>query len=445
MGWSEEALTLFRERAIDPDVAASAGVTEDISTGHLVYPTGKRRSLNGGQKHDQPHGQPVKPWPLNWTSPASAVLVTEGETDGLAAHTAMGDKPSPFAGTPILALPACTYPPERLVHGLINHRTKDAFIALDADEAGRQATAKFTQALEARGIRGIPVELPDGFDLAAWLVDGGDLPNALADAEAAYTRERQGISFADVQVEPIEWLWRKGIPRASVTVCAADPGMGKSTWTCVLAAELSRSGLTTLMANAEDPPARVRERLAASGADLGQVRPVDGLVLPDHTDRLREQATETNADLITIDPYNAYLADGINALRDQQVRGALAPLLSIAKAQNCAIVIVCHLNRSGDEENPIYRIPVGLRGIARSILMMQVEGNTTRLIHRKSSYGPLMEDIKYQFEDGGLTEEDGDQQSAVGSRDNACPASSPAVQREGSTEIWNFGVTEFDD
>lgn len=449
MEWSDPALALFKERAIDPDVATAAGVREEGEA--LVYPTGKRRSLNGGQKHTQPSGANIKAWPLNWTSPAPSVLVTEGETDGLAAATALVSA-GPFSAHPILALPACTYPPNQLA-GVFAHpkaQTRDAFLALDPDEAGQKARARITVALEARGIRAIPVELPDGFDLAAWIADGGDLPNALADAEASYTRQRQGMSFAEVAEEPIRWLWRNRVPRGHITVVAADPGMGKSTWTCLLAAELSRQGHTTLMANDEDPPARVRERLVASDADLSKVRPVDGLVLPDQTARLAEQVAETGADLITIDPYNAYLADSINALRDQQVRGALAPLLRISREHGCGVVIVCHLNRSGDEENPIYRIPVGLRGIARSILMMQVDDGTY-LLHRKSSYGPLQDSLTYHFENGRLSESGGGPAppqagDASGPQTEGEPG--PIVERDGSSEVRDYtqmGTAEFDD
>jgi hypothetical protein len=438
--WSDAALALFAARAIDPAVATAADVYEE--RGALLYRNGRYRPLDGHTLNTK--GIPPAPlWVPQKPAEMPSLLLTEGETDALAAATVLTNgKAGPFKGLPILALPGCNYPRDSLTKTLRYYRTEQAFVCFDADgqvggEArsakGRGAAAKVRVALEASGIRAIPVELPDGFDLAAWLADGGDLPNALADAEAAYTRQRQGISFAEVEDEAIRWVWRRRVLGDRPTVIAADPGMGKSTWTCVLAAELSREGKTVLMANAEDPPPRVRARLVAAGADLSRVRPVDGLVLPDHTDRLREQALETGADLITIDPYNAYLADGINALRDQQVRHALAPLLSIATETGCGIVIVCHLNRGGDEEAPIYRIPVGVRGIAGSILMMQVEGHTTRLIHRKSNYGPLMEDVVYSFENGGLTE-------------NGTPE--PHVERDGSTEVRDYsqmGVSGFDE
>lgn len=447
MGWSDPALALFKERAIDPAVATAAGVREEGDA--LIYPTGKRRSLNGGAKHLQSKGEALKPWWVN-KKPGGPepVVVTEGETDGLAALTALRTPtPAQYERLSIIALPGCQYPANTLAYGLSCYDATDAFLCLDGDEPGRKARAGLVAALAQRGIRAIPVDLPDGFDLAAWIADGGDLPNALADAEASYTRQRQGMSFAEVAEEPIRWLWRNRVPRGHITVVAADPGMGKSTWTCLLAAELSRQGHTTLMANDEDPPARVRERLVASDADLSKVRPVDGLVLPDQTARLAEQVAETGADLITIDPYNAYLADSINALRDQQVRGALAPLLRISREYGCGVVIVCHLNRSGDEENPIYRIPVGLRGIARSILMMQVDDGTY-LLHRKSSYGPLQDSLTYHFENGRLSESGGGPappQAGDASGPQAEREPGPIVERDGSTEVWDFGVREFDD
>lgn len=429
--WTNDALELFRSHAIDPDVASAVGVREEA--GHLVYPTGKRRGFNG-TGHLNQLGKQVKPWWVNGRDAGSAVLVTEGETDGLAATSALTATPSPFANLPALALPGCQYPPEKLAKGLAHYKVREAYIALDADDAGRKARDRIIRTLSARGIKPIPVTLPDGEDLASWLMAGGDLANLLADSEAAAEMARTGPSFADIADEPLGWLWRQRIPTRTLTVVAGDPEQGKSLFTCSLAADVSRAGKPVLMANAEDEPARIRERLRACEADLGQIRPVEHLSLPGDTQRLREQVAETGAQLVTIDPYNAFLEDHVSAVRDQQVRAALRPLIDIARDFDCAVVLVCHLNRESKDEAPIYRIPVGLRGVARSILSMERDEDCSRLKHIKSSYGDRQPAIAYRF--------DGARLVGMGGGNKGAPAQAtaahPSESRDGSSLILDY-------
>ncbi len=394
MRWTDKATSLFRSRAIDPEVAYESGVREE--NGQLVYPTGKVRSFNGAHRNPPAH---VRPWWV-FKGEGDTVLLTEGETDGLAARTSLAKSPSAtgYAALSVLAVPGCQYPPARLRQGLVHYGLKVAYVAYDSDQAGRKARERVLRELEQAGIAAIPVVLPDGEDLASWLASGGDLASLLADSEAAYEVARKGVTFAEVPDSPLRWLWRERIPAGNLTVIAGDPEQGKSMFTCLLAAELSARGEEVLMANAEDSPARVRDRLLAAGADLTRVRPVEGLVLPDGVERLRQQVIDTGASLVVLDPYTAYLADRINAVRDAQVRAALLPLVRLAEEHGTAVVIVCHLLRGDSEGNPIYRIPVGLRGIARSILSMRRGDGVTKLLHSKSAYGERQPPLTYQFD-----------------------------------------------
>lgn len=430
MSWGDEALALFESHAINPNVAEAAGVAEE--NGSLVYPTGKRRSLNG-KGHLNPTGQRVRAWWVHRGAGESSVLLTEGETDGLAAHSALSKDGNPFAGLPILAVPGCQYPPDTLAHGLLGYGIKTAYVCFDADAPGNEARDRAVRVLRDRGLRAIPVPLPRDEDLASWLAAGGDLANLIADSEASYEVTRKGFSFADVQITPVEWLWPRRIPIASLTVIAGDPEQGKSLFTCGLAAEVSQKGDTVLMANAEDSSQRVAERLKASGAVLGNIYPVEFLSLPGGCDRLREQVATTEAKLVTIDPYNAFLEDHVSAVKDQQIRGALAPLLAIARDYDCAVVVVCHLNREGDG-SAIYRIPVGLRGSARSILSLVRGDEHTRLVHTKSSYDEKQPDLAYAFEQNRLV--------PLGNARLSDLPEGMKEERDGSDLIWSWDDEE---
>lgn len=428
MSFSPGALALFQSRAIDPDLAVLAEVTETAGTLH--FPNDRYRPLDGHTISKA--GIPTRPlWVPRKPSTADAVLLCEGETDALAAASALKVSPEPpgYRTLPVLAVPGCAFSPAVIASGLRRYGVKEAFVAYDADQPGREAAARLSGTLRSTGITPIPAE-PPAEDFAAWLASmngsrGEAIADHLANAEAAYAKQRRGVSFADVMAAEVEWLWRERIPLRTLTALAGDPKRGKSLFTIGLAAELSRAGKTVLMANAEDGVRLVRHRLAAARADVSRVFPVDGFSLPSGVGALRERVEATGASLVTIDPYAAFLDDHVNAVRDQAIRGALSPLLRLAEDYDCAVVVICHLNRGGDEENPIYRIPVGLRGIARSLLMMNADG----LAHLNTNYGPTQPLIKYRYADGALTEEAG-----LSSKTKPIPEAT----------VWDF-TKEYDD
>jgi hypothetical protein len=200
--FTERALGYLRDHAIDPQVALDAGVREDPV--ELVFPNVDDR---GGYVRRRPWPRPgetakvLQPggrslglwWPLGRPEPgAAAVLVCEGESDALAGVTALRDAPpaSGFAGVAVCAIPGTSLA-RHLGEHLAPLAVQEAFLALDADEPGRMATEAAIDALRAAGIRPIPVELPDGQDLADMLAAiepdqrGHRLANRLADADAA--------------------------------------------------------------------------------------------------------------------------------------------------------------------------------------------------------------------------------------------------------------------
>lgn len=177
------AQRFFAARAIDPIAARGVGVRFN---GHeLLYPNGRRRILTGNGGHVQPKGQTLAAWWLR-SGPGTPV-VCEGESDALAALSALKASP-PIAGlrdAPVVALPGCAFPADRLIASLRGRR--QAFLIYDADDAGRRAQAKMAEALGRKGIRPLAVELPDGMDLAEWL--------------RSIPAEERGDRFADVLVD----------------------------------------------------------------------------------------------------------------------------------------------------------------------------------------------------------------------------------------------------
>ena len=193
--YSQAARDYFDAHAIAPELAATVGVHE--RAGQLRFPCAaadgltyyRERSLNGGPaKVKQPPGRPLALWwPLGRPRRAEAVLVSEGESDALAALEPLSE--SRFGALEVVAIPGAGFPPKRLAEQLAEAGVREAFLAFDGDTAGRAYAAKAAAALGAAGISSIVVDLEDGTDLAENLAQAEDrtrwIENALADAEAA--------------------------------------------------------------------------------------------------------------------------------------------------------------------------------------------------------------------------------------------------------------------
>lgn len=260
----------------------------------------------------------------------------------------------------------------------------------------------------------------------------------LDNAAAAERIVRDGTSLkitraCDVQVEPVEFLFPGRVPLGALTVLAGDPGLGKSTWSCALAADVTAGRLgeggTVLLANAEDSPGQVVvPRLAAAGANLDRVeffatatvdtstRPLEigerPFTLPDDVGALEAHAKEVGARLVVIDPLNAHLGEKVSTKSDHSVRRGLAPLAAMAQRLSIAVVVVLHLNKAQGTD-ALYRVggSIGFVGGARSLLLFTRDpedpdgesGDRRALGHIKSNWGKLAPTLLYTHEEATVT------------------------------------------
>jgi len=167
-----------------------------------------------------------------------------------------------------------------------------------------------------------------------------------------------------------DWLWPGYIPFGKITVLDGNPGQGKSTLTLALAAAVSngealpglshtrRDPMDVILLSAEDGlDDTILPRLSAHGADTGRVHALEAVVQPGEPDRpwslpadieaLRYAIGATGARLVIIDPLMAFLGGSVDSHRDQDVRLALHPLSQLASSTGASILIVRHLNKSG--------------------------------------------------------------------------------------------------
>ncbi len=226
------------------------------------------------------------------------------------------------------------------------------------------------------------------------------------------------VRASEVAIEQVRFLVPGRVPLGALTLLCGDPGLGKSTWTCAVAAGATRGDFgepaQVLMANAEDGAAHVIvPRLAAAGADLERVElftvpDADGdrsFTIPDDVARLERHVQACGARLVVIDPLAAHLGEQTNAHRDHSVRRALAPLAAMAQRLDVAAVAVVHLNKAAGTD-ALYRVggSVGLVGGARSVLLFtrdpddEPDGPRRALGHLKSNWSALAETVVYEHE-----------------------------------------------
>ena len=187
----------------------------------------------------------------------------------------------------------------------------------------------------------------------------------------------------EITARPVEWLWAGWIPLGKVAVLDGDPGLGKLTLLCDLAARLSRDGLmpdgaagpvgATVFLSAEDgDDDTLRPRLDLAGGDparlhtLSDVKDADGGERPPEIPLdlpvIEALVAAHGARLLVIDPLMAFLI-GVDAGRDQDVRRALHRLARLAERQRCAVVCLRHLNKT-DGDKALYRGGGGIGIIA---------------------------------------------------------------------------------
>lgn len=237
-----------------------------------------------------------------------------------------------------------------------------------------------------------PSALAPGPDDEQWMRDHGysDAEIAAAGVEAA--PRYRAVRLSDVRRTTVEWLWESYIPAGKLTVFDGDPGDGKSTMGCDLAARISNGSTmpdgsaakvgTVLLLSAEDGISdTIAPRLAAAGADLSRVvvldetydedeetgrrtpRPIE---IPGDLGMIEHLVRKEGVRLVIIDPLTAFL-NKVDSHNDQSVRRALHPISKMAESTGAAFVVIRHLNKASGGK-AIYRGggSIGIIGAARA-------------------------------------------------------------------------------
>ena len=232
------------------------------------------------------------------------------------------------------------------------------------------------------------------------------------------------ISLEDVVVEPVRWLWYPYIPLGKLTILHGDPGEGKTTLALWIAAACSRGQalpggengepLTVLYQTAEDGLGdTIKPRLLESQADLHHIYTIDETDFPlSMLDRRIGEATQdTHAQLMILDPMQAYLGEKVDMNRANEVRTVMKGLTKVANQTGCAIVLVGHLNKSQTANSAQRGLgSMDFRAAARSVLLvgrLKNDRNIRVMVHDKSSLAPEGNSRAFSLQNGTLHWQEG--------------------------------------
>ena len=183
--------------------------------------------------------------------------------------------------------------------------------------------------------------------------------------------------LADVEPEPVRWLWPDRIARGKINLIAGHPGRGKSTLTLYLAALVSRGGVwpdgakveqgsVVLITCEDDIGDTIVPRLIAMEADRDRIHTLDAVRDDKGNERPFDLASGLKGlaalaaqierpVLIVIDPISAYL-DRVDSHNNAEVRGALRPLQELAAKTGAAVLMVSHFNKGTLDNSAMSRI-----------------------------------------------------------------------------------------
>lgn len=224
-------------------------------------------------------------------------------------------------------------------------------------------------------------------------------------------------------VKEVSWIWKPYIPKGKVTILQGDPSSGKTSLMLMLlsaisngrmipgASEDAQTGLDSgfaLYQTAEDGMSdTIVPRLSKYGANLSNLFCMTGdsaarLTLTDGT--LENVLFAVQPEIAVLDPIQAFLGDGVDMHRANEIRPIFSYLADLADVTETAIVLVGHLNKNAGGES-LYRGlgSIDIAAAARSVLLFEKDkkGEVRTLRHIKSSLAPNGKPLDYVFDEKG--------------------------------------------
>mgnify|MGYP000743188114 FL=1 len=295
------------------------------------------------------------------------------------------------------------------------------FLCLDSDKAGEDACKRLAALLpDTVSVTRIQ---PTRKDWNEVLVHRAEIPNrdyfkSTVLKEPPKKDSVKIIRMSDVELTPVDWLWKPYLPFGKLSVLQGNPGEGKTYFAMHLAAACTNGKLlpnmerlepfNVIYQTAEDGLGdTVKPRLIEAGADLDRVLVIDDsdvqLTLSD--ERIEKAIIENNARLVIIDPIQAYLGSDVDMNRANEVRPIFMRLGQVAQRTGCAILLIGHLNKAAGMQS--LQRGLGSIDIAAAVRSVMFIGKlkhdpTMRILtHEKSSLAPPGASLAFSLGDEG--------------------------------------------
>ena len=295
------------------------------------------------------------------------------------------------------------------------------FLCLDADKAGEDACNRLAGLLpDTVSVTRIQPCMKDWNDV---LVRRAEIPNrnyfkSIVLKEPSKPETVKIIRMSDVELTPVEWLWKPYLPFGKLSVLQGNPGEGKTYFAMHLAAACTNGKLlpnmermepfNVIYQTAEDGLGdTVKPRLIEAGADLDRVLVIDDsdvqLTLSD--ERIERAIIENNARLVIIDPIQAYLGADVDMNRANEVRPIFMRLGQVAQRTGCAILLIGHLNKAAGMQSLQRGLgSIDIAAAVRSVMFigkLKHDPSMRILTHEKSSLAPPGVSLAFSLGDEG--------------------------------------------
>ena len=190
-------------------------------------------------------------------------------------------------------------------------------------------------------------------------------------------------TIAEIAEEKVEFLTFPYIPLGKLSLITGDPNVGKTHIALAIAAAITTGeplpwepeqskhepGSVIFESMEDGYGDTIKPRLLRLGADCNRVHVINTGLQPLTLDdpRIERAIVKTGAKLVIFDPLTAY-CNGFEINGSGGIRPILTRLADVAAQTNCAIVCICHLNKSGGKSQYRTLGSIDISAIARSVL-----------------------------------------------------------------------------